>query len=401
MRNLMLAFCVLCSGVCLAQEKRVLEPGTTFFLPSISATLFRGTGPFEPDLSISITTEEKACVKIYGRDTIAFLEIDSFSCAEAFIPSNYLFFDSLYQSGTYIESDVPVNVYVAYINKNSPLGYNNRLSFSAINQHVLNTQKNLSFNPINIGRTTTLPHSTLSDVFIIAQEIISHENENEIEVCFKGNVEHRLDCFNTIMSSWPGCGPTHLAGTCTVINMNKNQRIGFMMGEKIEDRNFRELRYSTTQSLNQKGFSLYTRNNAGLLNLEGCVTQSAPTAFNTHQVMPENHWSNTYYLPPRPEHVAFLLTCFSLDTLEYLINGNPERGANIDTAFYAQDMVIKANQPFGAVTGTGYTNCDTLNSQHHPHFISHPIVGPEEYYHRTCFAPFTELDTVYNHYMVN
>ncbi|MCC5917166.1 MAG: gliding motility-associated C-terminal domain-containing protein [Cryomorphaceae bacterium] len=402
MRNLMLAICVLCSGVCLAQEKRVLEPGTTFFLPSIAATIYVGTRPYDYDLSISIVTEEKACVKIYGKDTIAILGIDSFSNLEVSIPTNFLFFDSLYQTGLYIESDVPVNVYAAYIDKKSALGIINRLSLYVLNQNAFSHQKNAPFHPVNIGRATSLPNisNNASDRFIIAQEIISHEDDNEIEVCFKGNVKDRLGCFSNGFSL-PECEPTHLAGTCTLINLNKNQRIGFMMGEKIEDRNFRELRYSTAHSLNKKGFSLYTRANAGLLNLEGCVTQSTVGVHNTHQVMPENHWSNTYYLPPRPEHVAFLLTCFSLDTLDYLINGNPERGANIDTAFYAQDMVIKANQPFGAVTGTGATRCDSLYNQNNRNFISHPIVGPEEYYHRTCFAPFTELDTVYNHYMVN
>ncbi|MCC5918593.1 MAG: gliding motility-associated C-terminal domain-containing protein [Cryomorphaceae bacterium] len=403
MRNLILSVCILCSGVCFAQEKSVLEPGTTFFLPSISATIYPGTRGYEIDLSISITTEEKACVKIYGRDTIAFLEIDSFSYTEAFIPTNFLFFDSLYQSGVYIESDVPINVYASYVEKNTILGSLHRFSLSVINQNVFSNQKHSPFHPVNIGRTTSLPNlNHASDRFIIAQEIISHEDDNEIEVCFKGNVKDRLGCWSSPMSSHPECIPTHLAGTCTIVNLDKNQRIGFMMGEKIENKNFRELRYSTAQSLNQKGFSLYTRANAGLLNLEGCVTHSHLSPFyNTHQVIPENYWSNKYYLPPRPEHVVFLLTCFSTDTLEYSLNGDTLTSAIIDTAFYAQDLVIKANQPFGSITGTGANRCNTLPSHNERNFISHPLVDPEDYYHRTCFAPFKELDTVYNHYMVN
>ncbi|MCC5916179.1 MAG: IgGFc-binding protein, partial [Cryomorphaceae bacterium] len=404
MRNIILMLLMLCMIKINAQEKSILNPGTTFFLPSVTAKELFGQSTsvrFENwRYSITLISQKNTCVQIFGRDTSFVVQLSAFSPKNLEVPVNYLVFDTIQDNGLKILSDYPINIYLGYSFKDeASLGWRHSYSIYPI----ANSGSESIIYPYNFGLEKSIPPNSNSsaDRFIISFEVVSHENNNEVEICFTGETRPSIDCFFSIWSNNPWCNLIFPPDTCIHFILNKSDRIAYAMGDKLENFSVKELRNSTIISKNNKPLSLFSRSRSAPNNLHPCFRNSDIMRYNLIQNLHSKNWSKTYYIPPRPEYPYFNLTCFSKDTLNYSLNGSLVHSPIIDTAFYPQEMVVKADSPFSLLTGTGPFLCDSLIFQNRRSFLSYPMVGPEHYYHRTCFAPFSHLDTIYNHYVVS
>ncbi|MCC5917676.1 MAG: IgGFc-binding protein, partial [Cryomorphaceae bacterium] len=405
MRNIILMLLMLCMIKINAQEKSILNPGTTFFLPSITSKLHsledRNTDRITDwKLTLIVISEKKTCVNIHSRDTSFVINLEANTARELEISTSYLFFDTIQGLGVFLEADNPINAYISLNNMKFSRSYRHFFSTLLLDENKFSSHKK---NTYNFGVEKSFSSTNYSDRFFNSMEIVSLENDNQIEICFAGEVRNFVDCFQSMFSSNPFCGLVFPKNSCTVISLNRNERVAYMMGDKLENGIVSELRNSTVQSLNNKAFSIFIRSRPIHINLAGCLLiPRGHTIFNLNQNIPNKNWSSTYYIPPRPEYPYFDLSCYSNDTINYNFNGTSlvNRSA-IDTSLYPTDMVVHADQPFALITGTGTNACDTSNTQNRHYFLSYPMVGPEHYYYRTCFAPFSYLDTIYNHYVVS